>query len=77
MARVRLALLDCCEAAVLVKEQLVQEGVASSSLKPNFPLEKLQEAFQQRCEGVPRDTAMTALACSPSPEKQSYQSCYA
>lgn len=48
MARVRLALLDSCQAAVLVHQQLVQDRVVSSKESPKFPLEKLQEAFAAR-----------------------------
>lgn len=48
MARVRLALLDSCQAAVLVLQQLVHDKLASSRDTPKFPLEKLQEAFMAR-----------------------------
>lgn len=48
MARVRLALLDSCQSAVLVQQQLVQEKRASSRDPPIFPLEKLHEAYMVR-----------------------------
>jgi hypothetical protein len=48
MARVRLALLDSCQAAVLVHQQLVQDRVVSSRESPKLPLEKLQEAYAAR-----------------------------
>jgi hypothetical protein len=48
MARVRLTLLDSCQSAVLVQQQLVQEKRASSRDPPIFPLEKLHEAYTAR-----------------------------
>jgi hypothetical protein len=61
MARVRLALLDCCQVAIAFKQHLLQEGRVSSSHIPKFPLEKLEEAFLTRfvcvCVCVDKDNA--------------------
>lgn len=48
MARVRLALLDSCAAAVLVKQQLMQDGKGGPNTPTLFPLEKLHDAFMSR-----------------------------
>lgn len=49
LARVRLALLDSCHAAVLVFDQLRKEGRVRHHRTPQFPAEKLEEAYSARC----------------------------